>query len=459
MSAPYDWSRGEVAVVGLGRSGTCATMLLRRLGARVYASDTNAGQAVSRQAEPLQAAGADVQCGGHDLDRLARASIVVASPGVPPSAPALVAARAAGVPVISEIEVALAAMPRLRYIAVTGTNGKTTVTALIAHLLRSVGGDAVAAGNIGVPLSEVALRHVTPAWVALELSSFQLHDTPSINPTVGVLTNLSPDHLDRYASVEAYFADKALLFSRASNASQWVVNADDTAVMSLVRSVPGTHLRFSASGRLADAFLGGKGKQQLIVCDEPLLMRDQWPLLGDHNVANALAAALAVMRADPSHSSLDDRSRLAEALQSFRPPPHRLNPVADVHGVLWIDDSKATNVESARVAIQSMTRPTILLLGGRHKGAPYGSLLDAIAHHCRIVLAYGEAAPLIERDLAGRAAVQRIDGGFDDVMQRARAVARPGDAVLLSPACSSYDMFNNYEERGMAFAAAARGED
>lgn len=458
MNTPYDWSRGEIAVVGLGRSGTAATMLLRRLGAQVYTSDAGSGAAIAAQRDTLQSLGATVEVGGHDLVRIARASLVVASPGVPPNAAPLAAARTAGVTVISEVELALAVLPGLRYVAVTGTNGKTTVTALVAHLLRSVGVEAEAAGNIGTPLSELALRRTVPPWVALELSSFQLHDTPSVNPTVGILTNLAPDHLDRYASVEAYYADKALLFRHASDESQWIVNADDAAVMSMVRGIPGVQSRFSASGRLCDAFLGGKGKRYLVVRDELLMTREELPLLGAHNVANALAAVLAVMTVDPAHESLDDRARLVAGLRSFRPPPHRLEPVVEKHGVLWIDDSKATNVASAKVAIESMTRPTILLLGGRHKGEPYTALLDGIAAHCRMVLAYGESAPIIETDLAGRAAVQRVDGTFADVMRRAHELARPGDAVLLAPACSSYDMFTNYEERGRAFAAAARGD-
>lgn len=454
MTARYDWTAGEVAVVGLGRSGSAAARLLRKLGARVYASDAG-GEAAEQAAAALRAEGVEAEAGGHDLGRLAAARAVVASPGVPPDAPPLAAARAAGVRIISEVEVALAALPGLRYIGVTGTNGKTTVTALAAHLLRTVGVDAEAAGNIGTPLSDLALRERVPAWVVLELSSFQLHDTPSVAPAVGVLTNLSPDHLDRYATVADYYADKALLFRHATRASHWVVNADDAEVMAMVRNVAGQQHRFAVSGQFADAFLGGKGKQYLIVHDETLLSRHELPLLGEHNVANALAALLAVLAAVPALGSLDGHQRLAAALRTFRPPAHRLEPVGEPGGVLWVNDSKATNVASARVAIESMTRPTILLLGGRHKGEPYTALLDAIARHCRLVLAYGEAAERIEGDLRARAPVERVTGGFAEVVARARAVARPGDAILLAPACSSYDMFANYEERGRAFAALA----
>jgi UDP-N-acetylmuramoylalanine--D-glutamate ligase len=347
-------------------------------------------------------------------------------------------------------------MPEVPYIAVTGTNGKTTVTALIAHLLRALGYQAEAVGNIGTPVCEVALRTTRPQWLALEISSFQLHDTPSIRPTVGVLTNLAPDHLDRYESVEAYYADKALLFRHATYHSRWVVNADDPLSLDMTRDVAGLVARFSAAGRLGDAFLD-RQHGELIVRDAPLLRQSELRLLGRHNAANALAAALAVMLASPGHESLSSHDHLAQALRSFAPMPHRLEPVGEFHGVLWVNDSKATNVASTRVALESMTRPTVLLLGGRHKGEPYHSLIPTIAQHCYRVLAYGEAADQIMSDLADHAPIERVVGGFADVMRRAHATARPGDVVLLAPACSSYDMFRNYEERGRAFADAARG--
>jgi UDP-N-acetylmuramoylalanine--D-glutamate ligase len=241
-----------------------------------------------------------VDAGRHDLARIARASLVVASPGVPPDAPPLASARAAHVPIVSEVEIALARLPGVRYIAVTGTNGKTTTTALIAHLLRAIGRRAVAAGNIGMPLAEIALTDPLPEWVALELSSFQLHDTPSVRPDVGVLTNLSPDHLDRYASADAYYADKALLFANANARSVWVLNDDDPAVMAMGGAAAGAHLRFSLRAQDADACLSPDGRE-LRLSGAPLLDRSEFPLMGDHNVANALAAALAVTAADAAH--------------------------------------------------------------------------------------------------------------------------------------------------------------
>lgn len=452
-----DWRAGETAVIGLGKSGAAASLLLARLGARVYASDASDLPAIQASAEQARATGAAVDTGTHDVARIAGARVVVVSPGVPPDAPPVAAARAAGVEILSEVELALSVAPDLRYIAITGTNGKSTVTALVAHLLSALGVEAEAAGNIGLPLSAVVMRERPPQWVALEMSSFQLHDTPSIRPAVGVLTNLAPDHLDRYPNVDSYYADKALLFRNATSTSRWVANADDEASMAMVDDVGGAVFKFSVAGRFADAFLD-RHHRKLIVEDEPLLARHDFPLLGDHNVANALAAALAVFVAAPAFGSIDAHRRVGTALKTFRPLPHRLEPVGEFDGVLWIDDSKATNVSSARVALESMTRPTILLLGGRHKNEPYTSLLPAIGAHCRHVLAYGEATEAIMRDLEGNVSVERVSGSLEDVVARARQLADPGDAVLLAPACSSYDMFANYEERGRAFAAAARGQ-
>ena len=449
---------GEVAVLGLARSGDAASRLLRARHASVYASDAGTSPQVETTASALRAAGVDVHTGGHDFTRIARASLVVVSPGIAPDAPAVTAARRAGVPIISEVELALSAMPGARYIAITGTNGKTTVTSIVGHLLRSLGLETEVAGNIGRPLSEIALHARPPAWVALEVSSYQLHDTPSIAPAVGVLTNLSPDHLDRYRDVASYYRDKALLFRNAGSSSRWVVNADDPDSLEMVRDVAGYAMRFSGEGRLCDAFYD-RQHSTLILLDEPLLKRAELPLLGDHNVGNALAAALAVAAVDPAHTSINARKRIAAGLRSMTPLAHRLETVADSDGVLWVNDSKATNVAAARVGISAMTRPTILLLGGRHAGEPYTDLAEPIRKRCKAVLAFGESAELIQRDLSGVAPLQRVGGTFPEVVARARELAVAGDCVLLSPACKSFDMFTDYEDRGRTFMRLARNQD
>lgn len=435
----------EVAVLGLGRSGVAASRLLRSHGVGVYASDGSDGPALEGQAGALRAAGVVVELGGHDIERICRAVAVVVSPGIPPGAAALASARAAGVPVVAEAELGLRCLPKSRAIAITGTNGKTTTTAMVGHLLVAAGLRAATAGNIGRPLSEVALEVSPPDWLAVELSSFQLHDMPSLAPSAGVLTNLAPDHLDRYASLAEYYADKALLFGNATDRSIWITNADDRAVQEMARAVPGQHRRFSAAGA-AEAWFDRAGGR-LMLGPEPLLPRNELQLLGDHNVANALAAALAAQVAGA------EVAVLAEGLRSFRALPHRLEPIREVAGVLWINDSKATNVASTSVALGALDRPYVLLLGGRHKGEPYTALAPLLAPRCRAVVAYGEAAAQVESDLAGTVQVVRA-GTFPEVLDTARRLAGAGEAVLLSPACSSYDMFNNYEERGAAFRAA-----
>ncbi|MEJ7808856.1 MAG: UDP-N-acetylmuramoyl-L-alanine--D-glutamate ligase [Gemmatimonadaceae bacterium] len=464
---PPEWRRGEIAVIGLAKSGSSAAMLLARAGARVYASDAASHEEVERAAAFVRAAGADADVGRHDLGRIGRASLVVTSPGVPPDAPPLVAARDARVAIVSEVEVGLRFLAGTRVIAVTGTNGKTTTTALVGHLLRALGRDAVDAGNIGTPVCEIALRPRHPDWLALEMSSFQLHDTPGLRPNVGVVTNLSPDHLDRYSDVDDYYADKALIFRNATRDSTWVLNADDAGVMRLAVRLPGGQVSksgappgsvrtFSLSSDTADAYLD-RSRAVLSVCGRPVIQRDDVHLFGDHNVANALAATLAVTVADPAYATPEARALLAGGLRAFRAIAHRLEIVGEYGGVLWINDSKATNVSSTRVAIEGMTRPTILLLGGRHKGEPYTALADPIARIVKRVLAFGEARPEIEKDLAGRAPLELLDAPFPEVIGRARAVAEPGDVVLLAPACSSFDMFRNYVERGTEFRRLASG--
>jgi UDP-N-acetylmuramoylalanine--D-glutamate ligase len=435
----------EVAVVGLGKSGVAATLLLRDHGIPTYASDTGTGPAFDDWASSLGRVGATVSLGAHDLGRIARSVAVVVAPGVPPDAPPLAAARTAGVPIHAEVDVGFVALRGTRCIGITGTNGKTTTTSLIAHVLVAGGLRAETAGNIGRPLCDVARSDAPPDWLALELSSFQLHDTPNLRPAVGVVTNLAPNHLDRYHTLEEYYGDKALLFRNADGGSITISNADDAAVQAMVRAVPGEHLRFSVRER-ADAWFDRR-EGRLMLGGEPLLPRAELPLLGDHNVANALTAALAARAAGCSAAGM------ATGLRTFRAIPHRVEPVKEVDGVLWINDSKSTNITSTEVAVAALDRPFVLLLGGRHKGEPYTRLVRPLEHRCRAVVAYGEAGPLVVRDLGESLPVVPA-GSFDEVLATARRLAQPGDAVLLSPACSSYDMFRNYEERGTRFRQA-----
>lgn len=454
---------GEFAVVGLARSGVAVARLLSRAGIPVYASDSSSSDAVRKAADDLKALGVAVDVGGHDLERIARAQVLIVSPGVPPTAPPIKRALLTSVPIVSEVEVALRFLPAMRYIAITGTNGKSTTTALTGHLLEALTGSAAIAGNIGVPVSSLALLEQPPAWAALELSSFQLHDTPGLYPDVGVLTTLSPDHLDRYQSVEEYYSDKKRLFANAVAQSKWVITADSPEAEQMATDVTGELHWFSTKRRFekssADAWYDHVS-DRLMVLGSPLIDRNRITLTGDHNVANVLAAALAVMIADPAHRTHEAREKIADAIAAFRPLAHRLEPVVDRHGLLWLNDSKATNVDSTIVALAGMTRPTIVLLGGRHKGEPYTSLVPELQRVAKHVIAYGEATQVIVDDLQdllfGHVPVEAMpDASFEEVLKHARSLAVPGDVVLLSPACSSYDMFENYEERGREFRRLA----
>lgn len=432
----------EVAVVGLGKSGVAAARLLHRLGIRVYASDLSEkhGQAAADLERELSQAGA-VEVGRHDLERITSAVAVVVSPGVPPNVPVLIAARDAGVEVISEAQLGLDALAGVPYVSVTGTNGKSTVTAMVAHLMQQAGRNAPAAGNIGTAISAVALESARPDWLAVELSSFQLHDLPDMRPVVGVLTNLSADHLDRYRDIDEYLADKRKMFANATAASIWVSNLDDQLSRDMMHGVEGRHLSFSLRHR-ADGWIDGDSGW-LMLGSQRLLQRDDLHLLGDHNVANALAAALAV------HATGVSIEQLAQGLTSFRALEHRMEPVATVNDVRYINDSKATNVASTRVALEAMDRPYVLMLGGFHKGEPYTSLGEVLGRAVAVV-AYGAAADLVMQDLTGVVRLERA-GAFEEAVRKAASLAPSGGAVLLSPACSSYDQFNNYEERGRAF--------
>ncbi len=444
---------GEVAILGLGKSGTAAAKLLLADGKRVYVSDAGSAPALQDTARQLRDLGAAVDVGGHDLPRIARASRVIVSPGIDPSAAPIAAAREAEVPLVSEVELALGYLSDARIIAVTGTNGKTTTTALIGHILRGLGENAVDAGNIGIPLTDYARRDQRPDWIALEMSSFQLHDTPSLAPDVGVLTNLTPDHLDRYPTADDYYADKALLFANASESSRWILNRDDLRVKEMTAMIAGRVYDFSLSEK-ADAWLDDPSGT-LYLLGTPLMSRAEINLLGNHNVANALAAALAVSVADERFRADQARDGIAAALRNFNALAHRLEIVGERNGVQWINDSKATNVSSALVAIAGMRRPTVLLLGGRHKGEPYSGLADAIRKSVKKIIAYGEAGPIVGKDLEGVVPIEVLGSDFDEVMEHARESAQAGDAVLMSPACSSYDMFRNYEERGERFKELA----
>jgi UDP-N-acetylmuramoylalanine--D-glutamate ligase len=443
----------SIGVLGLARSGRAAAELALAKGIDVYAADAADTAELRARAAELGSRGARVELGNIDVEKLLEVDAMVVSPGIPPKTAPLDDPRLARVQRISEVEFAFRFL-KSRVIAITGTNGKSTTTALVGHLLNTGGMNAVVAGNIGNALSNVALSDPQPAWVVVEVSSFQLADTDKFAPTIGALTNLAPDHLDRYASIAEYYADKKKIFRHSSIDTIWVLNGDDPEVLSLASDVQGRRLLFTVEGQLEEgqhgAFINENGDLQLKVdlLRFPLINSRELKIIGKHNQANALAAALIAIGTGMPMPAL------REGLRTFPGLPHRLQVVSDAGGIRWINDSKATNIASAIVALKSVTEPTVLLLGGRHKGEPYTALLPYMQNVKR-VLAYGEAAPIVMNDLEGKAAVEHVSGKFEQVIARAKEIAQPGDAVLLSPACSSFDMFANYEERGAAFARLA----
>jgi UDP-N-acetylmuramoylalanine--D-glutamate ligase len=454
-SGTKDLSGAKVAVIGLGASGVAAARLVLEQGGEVYVSDIGTDAKTATRGAELRNLGADVDVGGHDVERVARADLVVVSPGVPPDAPLLRALRDRGVRWISEPELAVRFFDG-PLIAITGTNGKTTTTVLTAHLLEAAGRRVALGGNVGGGIapaaSELALRAPAPDWYVLELSSFQLAGIERLRPDIGVLTNLSPDHLDRYGSVEKYYADKARLFENADHESRWVLPSDEPDVERLIADAPGRRYRFGEDGATGvHAYLEDDVLTlRTGTSPETILPSSELPLLGRHNRLNALAAALTASLAGAPPE------RLAEGLRTARPLPHRLEPVLERHGVLWVNDSKATNVAATRSALQSLDRPVVLLLGGKDKGEDFAVLRPSLRGRVRQVLVFGAAGARIAAELEGAAPLERLDGSFEVVVRAAAECARQGDIVLLSPACSSFDMFENYEDRGRRFAALVR---
>ena len=408
---------GPYLVVGLARSGLAALQVLRARGER--------------------AEGADSKLGSDGLAELEHARAVVKSPGVPAEAPVIAEARARGIPVIGEVELAWRLIPN-EFVAVTGTNGKTTTTELIGHIHREAGIPVAVAGNVGTALSSYVDALPPDAVVVCEVSSFQLEDTVAFAPEGAVLLNLRPDHLDRHGTFEAYRAAKLRVFANQGN--------DDVAVAPVGLGVEdlGGCARRVCFGSGPEAEMAERAGQ-LWWADEPLLAADEIRLRGAHNRLNAMAAAAVCLARGV------DPDAVRDGLRTFAGVEHRLEEVATVDGVLYVNDSKATNVDSTLVALQSFAgTPVHLILGGRGKGQDFTPLRAPVEAGCASVALIGEAAPAL-RDVLGDIARDR--GDLERALDAARATANPGDVVLLSPACASFDQFEDYEARGRAFKA------
>ena len=453
---PLDLQGRKVLVVGLARSGVAAARLAQSRGARVTVTDRRAATELAAAVRALGTAGVAYALGGHDERDFTSADLVVVSPGVPLALQEIGEARRQGVPVLGEVELAWRFLPPVPLLAVTGTNGKSTTTALCGALLRQ-DRRAFVGGNLGTPLSEHLLSGRPVDAVVLELSSFQLEGIERLRPAVAAMLNVTPDHLDRYRDLDAYALAKARIVLNQQPGDFAVANARDQRALSIARASRGQAVTFglgpAAQGQARDPWDGSGAATEVPLAwtpaqgpGEAYFVRTR-ALRGRHNRENALAAvACARLLGVPPPA-------VQAGLDEFPGLPHRLELVAERGGVEWVNDSKATNVDSTQVALLAFPagRPSlVLLMGGRGKRAPYAPLRDLFQGRVKALLTLGEDAPAIERELSGLCPVQGC-GDLPAAVRRASRLAGAGDVVLLSPACASYDQFKNYEERGEAF--------
>jgi UDP-N-acetylmuramoylalanine--D-glutamate ligase len=440
----FDLSGKRVLVVGLARTGLVTALFSAGYGATVTATDERPETEVAETAEKLRAAGVKLELGRHVDTTFLGQDLIVVSPGVPANLPALQAARKKNIPVWSEIELAWRFL-RGKLVAITGSNGKTTTTALVAHILKASNMATLIGGNIGTPLLALVETSTDPAVTVAEISSFQLETIEAFRPEIGVLLNLTPDHLDRHGTFEEYARAKMRMFENQLERDIAVLNADDPEITKRMPAKP--HIFwFSRQKRVANgAFLRDN---EIIFRNEGsetvLARRDQIPLRGDHNVENVLAACAAAYLAGATPEAI------AGGVKSFRGVEHRLEFVAEISGVQFYNDSKATNVDAAVKAIQAFPGPLLVILGGKDKGSPYTPLRDLLHERARRALLIGESADKIAADLQG-AVETSYAGTLERAVQIAIERAQPGDTVLLAPACSSFDQFENYEQRGRVF--------
>jgi UDP-N-acetylmuramoylalanine--D-glutamate ligase len=442
----YSVRGANVVVVGAARSGVGAARLLARRGARVTVTEQR--HDVAPEVRQLADEGVQLELGGHRPDTMAAADLVVLSPGVSPTMSVLDGPRARAVPIISEIELA-SRWVRGRIVAVTGTKGKSTTTVLLGRMLEAGGRQTLVGGNVGTALSTQVEASTPEAIHVVEVSSFQLELTTTFRPWIAVFLNLHPDHLDRHDGPQAYAAAKARIFANQDATDTLVVNADDPEVLQLTRTSRASRLQYAVAAPLDDGVvLDGKAiVRRTSTGDEPLVPLSAVHLLGDHLLSDVLAATAVAHRVGVSASAI------TAAVDAFGGLEHALEPVGEVAGVRFVNDSKATNVEAARRAVESCGHQLVVIMGGRFKGGDLGRLAPLIASRAEAVVALGEAS---DRILDAYGAVVRVVevASLEDAVRVAYGLASPGGTVLLAPACASLDMFKDYAERGRLFKQA-----
>ncbi len=444
MRPGIDLAGKRVLVVGLARTGVVTALFSAGYGATVTATDERTETELQETAAKLRAAGVMLELGGHRAESFLEQDLIVVSPGVPAKLPELELARAHGTPVWSEIELAWRFL-RGKLVAITGSNGKTTTTSLVAHILQTAAIPTLIGGNIGTPLLALVENSMDTTVTVAEISSFQLETIEKFRPEIGVLLNLTPDHLDRHASFDEYALAKMRMFENQLERDIAILNADDPEITKRMPTKP--HIFwFSRQKRVAaGAFLRD---EQIFFRNEgsevALARRDEISLRGEHNVENVLAACAAAYLAGA------DPAAIASGIKTFKGVEHRLEFVAEVSGVQFYNDSKATNVDAAVKAIEAFPGPLIAILGGKDKGSPYTPLRELLRERARLAILIGEAADKIAEDLGDAIPSENV-GTLDRAVHLAMQNAQPGDTVLLAPACSSFDQFENYEHRGRTF--------
>ncbi|MBD3349265.1 MAG: UDP-N-acetylmuramoyl-L-alanine--D-glutamate ligase [Candidatus Eisenbacteria bacterium] len=445
-----DWTGRRVVVVGLARSGRAAVELLLSEGARVTATDAKPAEELAIPVDEWTSAGVRLELGGHPAGVLHGAETVVLSPGVPSDAPVVADALSRGLPVIGELELAYR-LSSATWLAVTGTNGKTTTTALLGELMSRSGRRTAVAGNIGAAASGEITRVPEDGYVVAEVSSFQLDTIDTFEPRAALLLNITEDHMDRYDSFRAYAESKRRIFENQGPRDYAVLNIDDPLVAEISRLLEATVVPVSTKTEVEGGVFVRDGHMISRVRDSErtVIPVEKLGLPGPHNLANASAAAAAAIAMGV------DVEAVADVLAGFRSLQHRMEPVAESGGVLYVNDSKATNVESVICALSTYDRPIVWIAGGRDKDADFGALAGLVSERVKVAVLIGEAAPKIERALRESTSFER-SGSLESAVEKAAAAAAPGDVVLLSPACASFDMFRDYEDRGDRFREAVR---
>lgn len=441
----------KLIILGAGESGTGAAILAKRKGYEVFVSD---GSPIAKPfLAELEAQGIPYEQGGHDMERILAADEVVKSPGIPEKAPVMKAIRAKGIPVISEVEFAYRYMGNSRMVAITGSNGKTTTTSLLYHICRTAGVDCALVGNIGFSVARQVAVDPRPLYIA-EISSFQLDDIQTFRPDIAILTNITEDHLDRYNYEFKNYIHAKFRIIENQRSSDYFIYCDDDEVTTA------NLIQFRNQTNLLPFTMKKEVRQGAYIKDEEMLIKvkeqemrmsiNDFALKGKHNQYNTMAAGIAA-------TVLDIRKdKIREAIQTFESLEHRMETVGTIRGVEYINDSKATNINSTWYALESMTKPTVLILGGVDKGNDYTVIEELVTEKVKAIICLGLDNKKIHEAFEGKVPVITDAASAKEAVMQAYRLAEKGDVVLLSPACASFDLFKNYEDRGKQFKEAVR---